>query len=306
MSVTSDARRKLEQAGASDTIIELLTSSESAAATILAAPPQIIAQIVANAPGQTASEYQQASQTFGFLSPTNVQTKVLPGQGPSLFGLQLPGFKFAEPGKGYVTNDSGALRYNNGVIADPAGGFVYYPPNDAAIPGSPAWLHAVSTKWSEEKIKEWRQRLNKFGYDVPTKGAVDQQLLAALSEFHKAKYLNFGTPIPFSSEAADAADEKIFDKAQAHGAVRAQYQRVFGDDPSDAELTEWTRFIMGTAKRLVNKKGLTPDSAATATQARFEEEFANDPQVQYFQDAEEDNTEQRDTMVRLGQVITSL
>jgi hypothetical protein len=208
----------------------------------------------------------------------------------------------------YRTNETGALYFNNGAIANPESGEVFFPPNDPSVAGSPAWLRKIQDEWSQETINTWRQRLRQYGYDVAKEGGFDQVLRDQLAEYHRVRYVNYGKPLPYD-QAADlglAEDVVLPDKSSVHNAVRSHFQRVFGDEPTDEELDEWSGFVMKQARRLQRRKGYTADYAAMAAEERFIERFETDPQVQYVMEQEEENTELSDSLTAISQAIDAL
>lgn len=298
--VVNQARRLLRSAGVDPEMIDTVLAFGDSAAQRIVDQPATASALAQQHPAQNLSQYQEARASYGFEDRLTADTFSGAG-GPDAMARNLL------TRKGYQTNKSGALFFDNGVIADPTTGDVFMPPNKADVPGSFAWLENVQESWGEDKINEWRKRLSDYGYDVAKKGPLDQTFLAALQGYHQSRYLNGGKPLPVDAAAAGkTGEERVFDPVEIRNAVRQQFRTAFGDDPSDAELEEWSGFIKSTARRLVNKKGYDPADAAVATEERFIEKFETDPKVKFLQDAEEDNTELRDGLLGVIQTINSV
>jgi hypothetical protein len=156
------AIRILREFGWNDEGVAMLMSwGNDAAARILETPA-----VFATPPPQflvPQSSYAEALTKYGFEADTRPM-------GPDLwrkYGGVVPG---SWSPSDYRTNETGAVRFNNGVIADPDTQTVIYPPNDPAVVGSPAWLRKVQDEWSEDKVNAWRHRLREYGYDVAKRG----------------------------------------------------------------------------------------------------------------------------------------
>jgi len=84
-------------------------------------------------------------------------------------------------------------------------------------------------------------------------------------------------PIALDEGAAQGlgqGDEVVLpDKSLVHNAVRAQSQRVFGDEPTNTELDDWTSWTM-KVNRKMQRHGRPPADATMASEERFIEKFA--------------------------------
>ena len=301
MSELSDARKKLRDAGVDEAMISMMLVDESTAAAINNYTPEQLKGIAGAAPSESTNQWIQAREAYGFtawpepLSP--LLTRAAGVGTPDLFD------------KGYIVSDEGAIQFKNGVIANPDTGELFYPPGES-VKGSSTWLREIQDKWSQDKINNARAMLIDNGYgeqfSIGPKGGFDQNLLMALSEFHKARYLNFGKPVPLTTMGEERARlGEIISKPEIRNEVRAWFREGFGDDPSDAEL-EWAVKGMQRIFRKQQKKGVEPERAAGIAGARMQEKFFENPQVKYLRDSDEENTEARDSLIQIGQAMDSL
>ena len=219
------------------------------------------------------------------------------------------------PAKFVRSPDTGWVRYVGDVLVDPnvplgAPGAVVYGPTSTA-PGSALWQQQVQTTWSDEKVAEWRKRLYEFGYltkdQSKIKGAPDLVMMSALTQYHEIRYQNGGKPL--KADMAGVAGQPEYNltakdfQVVIRNDVREQFRNTFGNDPSDAELESWTRFVTQTslrAQRNLTKKGASPSSAASAAaniaSETLVERIGETPQAQVMQDSLEENTSLRDAL----------
>ena len=256
-------------------------------------------------PAVPVTGYQTALAESGFTGP---------GGAPSTAeGGDVRGYYHQRQVAGFVTNpDTGWVQYSTGVLVNPADGRVVYDPTSSA-PGSPNWIRQVQAEWSPEKVSEWKTRLKEFGYltkeQAKTEG-IDQSFLAALAGYHTARYQNFGKAVPTDLAAigeASAAPEFSLTardfQVQIRNDVREQYRRVFGEDPTDSELGDWSRFVMQSAvqaQKVFERKGATPSSAlslaATEAEEKLVERIENSPEAEFLSESVTENTRLRDAL----------
>jgi len=141
-------------------------------------------------------------------------------------------------------------------------------------------------------------------------------LLTALQSYHVIRYQNFGKPIATDLAAVGGPGEDEFDltardfQAQIRNDVREQYRRVFGDDPSDAELSEWSQFVTNSAVRAqkrFERRGATPSSAlslaATEAEERLVSRIEGSAQAELLAEANSDeSTRLRDALSQAARV----
>jgi hypothetical protein len=281
-----------------------------------------IAQLAEKYPAVPVTQYSQALETSGFTSGTEAVLA------PAARGLAGLGLSTDEIRRTNVTGanfevqaDTGWVLYANGVLVNPADGTVVFDPTSDA-PGSPNWLRKVQG-WDESKVSEWRSRLFDYGYltkeQAKVKG-VDQVFLSQIRAYHVARYQNFGKALPTDQSAIGGAGEDEFQltakdfQAQIQNDVREQYRRVFGDDPSDAELREWSQFVTNSAmkaQKRFERKGATPSSAlslaATEAEERLVAGFETSPEAELLAEANSDeNTRLRDAFAQAARVSSAL
>jgi len=281
-----------------------------------------IAQLAQRYPAVPVTDYALALDESGFTGPLVSLGVTTPSEVAGVTPSQVAA------GKGFsVQPDTGWIQYTNGVLVDPtvpigsAGGVYFEPSSDAA--GSPAWLQKVQSSWSPEKVAEWRKRLYDHGYlsgeQRKVKG-IDATLLTALQTYHVIRYQNFGKPIATDLSAVGGAGEDEFRltakdfQQQIQNDVREQYRRVFNDDPSDAELREWSEFVTHSAmkaQKRFERKGATPSSAlslaATEAEERLVAGFETSPQAEILAEANSDeNTRLRDAFAQAARVSAAL
>lgn len=214
------------------------------------------------------------------------------------FGAVVPS-EFTDP-------DTGAIKRKNGVLVDPSadpGSGVYYPPN-SDVEGSYNWLNKT-LDWDKARAEKWRGRLNKLGYEIPEKGDGDEGLRTALDTYFRRKYF-YGkeTKLDAASGGRQRAED-VMDPVEIRQDVRAAYQTVFGDDPSDAELEVWEDSYRRTLNRILSR-GRAPEQAVTATKEKFATKFTNDPGVKKYNELETENTELADSFNVLFQSLGNL
>lgn len=216
------------------------------------------------------------------------------------FGAGVPSDPLAyniAANQGFTTSANGVKKYANGVMVS-AEGQVFYPPNAPNVAGSDAWI-ANAAKWDKGKIDKWRKKLADYGFIADEQGGWAADLPPALKAYHDARFAyGNGKPIKASGSATMDADPIISDPAERRAAVRAQYQRVHGDDGSDAEIEEWTKFIAQRERRLQRAKGYSPEYAATVAEEEFIEKFEGAPQQKYALDVAEEQSTLKDALIQ--------
>lgn len=272
-------------------------------------------------PSSGSSLYQDAETSFGF-AQTLAQRKAdinvkLPLIGNAT-GHAIPNTAVGGGEVGVLKGEAEGMkakRLENGVIVawDPndstATTEVYFP-NDkkAQIQGSRQWLKKVEEKWDDETVEKWRQKLAGLGYSVPDEGGWDSEFAQTLATAYKQFYADGQkwkqqTQVSGGGVGArpDIKLEDLYDPAQARQAVRAKFQQVFGEDPTNKELEEWTGVVEQTARKMArHDKGST-----TSLSARFEEKFEKDPVAREFIDQAnelEQNTGLADGILSIAQI----
>lgn len=253
-------------------------------------------------PSQGMNAYHEAETAFGF-STTLAENKL--GANAKDMNIQLPliggsgtpisGDMFA-PNEGVLKGESGGMkakRLENGVIViwdpnDPTVNPEVRYPNDkkGQIAGSRQWLNKIEEKWDEGTVEKWRKKLAGLGYSVPEEGGWDNDFATTLGHAYKQFYAD-GQKWKQQSQVSgvggvggrpDIKMEDLYDPAQARQAVRAKYQQMFGDAPTDYELDEWTSWVRTEAKKMARSdKGST-----TALGARLEERIEQTPTGKAF------------------------
>ena len=275
-----------------------------------------IAQLADKYPAVPVTQYAQALEASGFTGPLTQLGVTTPSEVAGVTPSQVAA------GRGFsVQPDTGWIQYTNGVLVNPADGTVVFDPTSDA-PGSPNWLQKVQG-WDESKVTEWRQRLYDNGWitkeQAKVKG-VDQVFLDSLRSYHVARYQNFGKALPTDLAAMGSAGEDEFRltardfQAQIRNDVREQWRRIFGDDPSDAELADWAQVVTRNALRLqkrYERRGATPSSAlslaATNAEERLVERVETSPEAELLAEANSDeNTRLRDAFAQAARVSAAL
>lgn len=267
--------------------------------------PLLVAQFAQLYPSGEQTAYDQLVVDAGF---ENGFQPVAPSPGIAQLAAHER-LDLMPKGAQFNASEDGAVLYKNGVLVTPDGQVVYQE-NDEAAAGSRAWLENARSTWSDETVLEWRKKLVEFGYlpKEQSDGAYDVTFETALRAYQEQKYLHFGKPIVVdaSAGASLAAEIKLSPadlQAEIRGSVTEQFIKVFGDEPSDAELSSWSRWLTDEwtklQKKLV-KKGVDPVSAlgVAGTQADelFIEKLGNTPQVEYATENFQENTRLRDAM----------
>lgn len=219
-----------------------------------------------------------------------------------------------------TSDDTGWIRYENGVLVSPDGQVAYDPTSKA--PGSMSWLRETVGGWSDEKVKEWKARLYKLGYlskEQSKVAGLDTTFQSALSAYHANRYVNGGKPLqgPLAADNADGGgvENRVFDlrevSGQVRNGVREQYARIFGTEATDGEVAAWSDYIIGVGmdmqRKWRNKYGTSsPDQALTEASERAIEQLEQSPEAKFLRTSTEENTRLHDALQRAVQVTTSL
>lgn len=222
-------------------------------------------------------------------------------------------------GVGYQESPTGQIRYVNGVIADPIGGTVVYPPGDPSVEGSEAWLRSIQDDWGEKQANTWRKRLSNQGYEVAETGGWAMDLVNALRTYHQARYINYGKAIPLTpkDKASRAAQiRKQIDPVALKEEVKTWGQVPFDEDLDPDTAEYFADRVIDVAARLAKKHPEwtpaqvigTPSSQygpATGAYLRVEKEFAKAPGVRgALREEEEDEMDEslRNNIISISQL----
>lgn len=214
--------------------------------------------------------------------------------------------KFERPE--YVPSATGKILYNNGVIADPTTGDVFFKPGSVA-PGSEAWILKIQEEWTDKEANAWRKRLNNLGFvpegGLAESGGMAHDLLAALRGFHQARYANFGKVLPAAPKTKEtkALAREAYDPLEIKTDARLLLTEVFGDDPSDEEIERVTPHVMRAVRRALSS-GKSMERAQTYGKEQIVQNIAADPAVRKWQELEETDTALHDSFVNLFQVLS--
>jgi hypothetical protein len=264
----------------------------------------------ANMSQAAATPYSNALEESGFGTDFSFPTS----PGAQQLGA-FEGISPTAPGPGVITQpDTGWQLFPNGALVnkahpDPMQAVIFKPGSNA--PGSSWWYDATVTKWSPEKVSEWRSRLTKMGYlakeDEDTKG-LDMNFRMALTQYHTYRYYNNGKAVALDNAAGGPPNPTITPKDfqdQIRNNVRQQFLATFGDEPSEAELASWTRFTLAQATSLqmrYMKKGLSEGEALSMAQSQAGEQTADklwtDPVATFQREGAEENTKLHDALQR--------
>lgn len=209
----------------------------------------------------------------------------------------------------YVVNpENGAMLYADGTIVDPNTAVAIIRPGET---GSALWLRTEVPKWDQARIDKWRKELFEQGYSVEKEGSgVDDQFLSALFSYHQNRYLNGGEIVPLLSPEqmkmrATETRKESFSRAEARNAVRSMYQRQFAEDPSDAELEDWTEWFVSEGTKMA-RKGFTGDQLFTRAAGKATDTFLSDPAVKAETRDREENEYAGAAFERFFQAMGSL
>jgi hypothetical protein len=263
-------------------------------------------------PAVPATPYSQALEASGFQGPLTQLGVTTPSELRGAGGAGIPPYQTVVGGRFAVQPDTGWMQYANGVLVDPsvplgAAGGVYFQPGSTA-PGSQAWLLNVQQSWGPERVKEWRKKLADLGYLSSAKGkGIDVTFINALRTYHEVRYQNGGTPVAADLAGGAGTDEYNLTahdfQTQIRNDVREQWRSVFGHDPSDSELQDWTRFVTRSslkAQRSLTKRGVPGATAgglaATEAEEKLVEQLQTSPQAVVMQERYQENTALRDAL----------
>lgn len=273
---------------------------------------QIIAFLGQNYGLGAGTEYQKAVQLF---TPNLTSSDEV----PQAAQLMVDGFqgaggimptKVAAGGLKYEVDPStGGLRFENGVVVDPASGTVAYDPTSNAL-GSPNYFQSIQKNWDETEIAEWRKRLFRWGY-LPSKDGPKGELTApdisALKSYYDNMYANFGRPIKAGSPAgAEGTELEKFHPAEMRQRVVAKYREMYGTDPKEHEIDQWSDFIQSSFTRLQTKGGHDPSRAAEITEAKFVNKVEGTEEARFFRKVTDEKTELHDAIVNAVQMTEML
>ena len=255
--------------------------------------------------------YQQAQELSGFGETKPV---VMGATTPSEVRGVAPGVTTV-PGLPIEQERTGWLQYPSGILVDPTAPLgstnaVYFPAGSKA-PGSFGYFQDAQG-WSQEKINEWRARLVELGYlgKDAKKGAYDVQLQMALQKYHTIKYQNGGKELALEGTKAAEAGVTPFNFEQIQGQIRndirGQWQRIYGEDPTETELQEMQDFVINTSHKLYQRGQLAPSQAAAEAEERFVERLEQSPEAQFVIQNQEENTQLRDSILRAVMVAQGM
>lgn len=285
----------LRQAGVNDTKIAEIQANPSMVA-LIRSNPDLVARLAKQFPADYAISYYENRQLAGLGLPTE---ELFASGGPDAMARNI-----AESGP--TTSATGAIEYPGGVFVQD--GQVFFPPTDASIMGSPAWMQQIPT-WDAAKKETWAKTLKKMGYLDSTE--VDLVTFTdALALYNKNRYLyGGGKPVDLSAGNAGVTKKDfggILDPAVLDTEVRSYHQEIYGanDEPSPEELKRGREFLEKNALRIARKQGLDPADAANVASARAQRKFRNDPATQRWQEMEETDTSLHDSFVSLFQALS--
>lgn len=258
------------------------------------------------------SSYGQALEAAGF-QRDQVQKEEAP------FSSRV-GMLLAQSQKGpevEFNDETGWAMYSDGTLVGPNGEIVYDP--SKAAPGSLRWRQQVVSSWTEEEVEKWRDRLVDFGYlpkEAKKGRGVSVDMLVALDEYHRNRYLNGGKPVPATGDdraKGRFADQPLLDyneiSKSISNSVYEQLRSMYGNEPDPAEVERWTQFVISRGMDL--QRQLRRDEVSSYAQlglqeaeetfiARMRERTAP------FREAEEENTELRDALSRAAAIAGGL
>lgn len=285
----------LKQAGVRDTKIAELVANPSMVA-LIQSNPDLVNELAKKFPADYAINYYEQRTALGLgMSPEEQFTS----GGPDAMARNIAT-------SGPTTSASGAIEYPGGVIV--ADGQVLFPPNDASVMGSPAWMATIPS-WDEAKKEKWAETLNQMGY-LDSKKVDLVTFTDALASYHSNRYIYGGgkaVDLSAGSQGVKKADfGGLLDPAVLDTEVRSYHQEIFGpdDEPSEEELKRGRQFLSRTALRLARNKDMAPTDAAQVASARAQERFRADPATRKWQDLEETDTGLHDSFVNLFQALS--
>jgi hypothetical protein len=285
----------LRNAGVDPTKVQQLLANPSTVA-LIKANPNLVATYAQQFPATYVIEYQEARQQAGFGDPVDVQ---FTSGGPDAMARNMIE-------QTTTSSPTGAQQFPGGVIV--MNGTVFYPPTDASVAGSAAWMAQIP-EWSEQKQQSWAQTLFKMGY-LESKNANLKDLTDALKTYHDTRYL-YGGGEPVDLSVGDAGITRkdfggILDEAVLASEIEPWYEDFYGDRPEKEELAFWTDKFKTHAIRVARKRGLDPADAAMVARARTQRQFSNTPEAREFERQEdeiEENTRLRDGLLSVGQIV---
>lgn len=285
----------LRQAGVAATKIAEIRANPSWVA-LIQSNPDLVNQLAKQYPADYAISYYENRQAAGLGTP--IAEQFVSG-GPDAMARNI-----AESGP--TTSATGAIEYPGGVFVQD--GQVFFPPTDASVMGSPAWMAQIPT-WDESKKATWTKTLKQMGY-LDSKDVDLVTFTDALTLYNKNRYLyGGGKPVDLSTGKAGVTKKDfggILDGAVLDTEVASYHHEIYGanDDPSPEELKRGREFLKRTALKLA-RDGMDPSDAASVASARAQRRFLNDPETQKWQDLEETDTGLHDSFVNLFQVLSS-
>lgn len=231
---------------------------------------------------------------------------------------QAPGIPYGRgmgvTGAEYTTNALGQVLYRNGVIFDPSERQLLFPSatsgrDPAEVAGSPEWLVKIQEKWDENDINKWRKMLASQGYEVAEKGGMAYDLLGALQEYHRNRYLNYGKALPLAPGAkAGGVGRQIregIDMLALKEEVKGWGEVPFGEDLNESASDFFAERIVDVATRLAREKGWEAGQALSGAQLRVQKEFAKSPGIKgALREQEEDEMDEslREHIISLAQL----
>jgi hypothetical protein len=253
----------------------------------------------------TVTPYQMQLEAAGFAEDPFGPPRVIP--------TREGGAEVQRPDRTVLNPETGATLYRTGVLVgpDPSTGAssVVFNEADPAQVGSDAWLNQVAANWSAERLQQEKERLVEFGYlsrDALKTEGWNVQVRQAMRAFHENRYLAGGRPIATGETPGGVEKEPLpkFDFTQLQGRARAEVNNIFrelyADQPEERELERFSRAILDMAHELYRQgKGqLSPEQAYGEAAYRVQAQQEQTPQAVFEQEAAEENTELRDSILR--------
>lgn len=255
--------------------------------------PSLIERLAQQFPAAYQINYYEQRQAMGLgMEPVDTELS------PEVRAHQ----RFAAP-----VSPTGAQEFPGGVIVDFATQTVAFPPNDASLMGSPAWMAQIP-RWSDEQKQEWARTLKQNGYIDSLK--VDLVTFTdAMALYHKNRFLyGGGQPVDLSVGAKKTTKAEfggLLDPAVLNSELRPILLELFGDEPSEEELKRFREPFTRIAMKLVRTQDMVPADAASVASARIQERIMQDPGTQKWLEKEETSSGLHDSFVNLFQVLSS-
>lgn len=274
-------------------------------------------RILSEMMGGVAAPTQSQAQDPYSLAAAEFAGILYPARQGAVGPLYTAAREFLPGPSDYLTAPSGAIKFQNGVIANPSvpGSIPLFAPGSVA-PGSPLWIKTVIDTWGGDKANEWRKKLIELGFNarvaggIAEKGGIADDLLEGLRQYHYARYNNYGKSIPVAPQdvVSRRAVRGQFDVVDLREQIKPWGQVPFEEDLDKDTADYFADRVIDLAVKLAREHPTwTFEQVEAGAQVRAQKEFVQTPGVKgALKEAEQDEMDDEllDNIVSISQIAS--